>query len=480
MKSISSRVLIVMCCLALVAAAHAAEQAASSAPSAQVKVISFPPNAKLDVPFQPMSPSVKATGKATVSTKEGTAQIMASFKDLEPPSSFGPEYLVYVLWAVTPQAKVANLGQVRLNGTKGEITATTRFQAFAFGITAEPHFAVTTPSQTVVLINAVPNKKDVQTAPMDVKAELVPKGFYQQAGLKPASDPKTPIELYQARNAVQIAKSAKAEQYAAPALAKAADALGKAEAANNDKKGKPEAIIMASREAVQMAEDARGMAVRAAEADSLASERKANAEREAAAKAAAESETQKRKVAEAQMAESEAARTQALAGQQQAQAQALQAQAQAASAMKSSQTMRAELLAQLNRILATKDTDRGLVTTMTDVTFNTDSAELKPGARESLAKLAGVLSMHPGLKLEVEGYTDNVGSEQHNKTLSENRAKAVMDYLGQQGITTAQMTSKGLGMGSPISPNDTQEGRAKNRRVEIVVSGSAIGTKIGG
>lgn len=479
MRSVPSHMLIAACCLAFLAAAQAADQPPSNAPSTLVKVISYPPSAKLDIPFQPASPSVKATGKATVSTKEGSAQILATFKDLEPPSSFGPEYLVYVLWAVTPQAKVSNLGPVRMDGTKGEVTATTRFQAFAFGITAEPHFAVTTPSQTVVLINAVPDKKDVQAAPMDVKAEVLPKGYYQQAGLKPASDPKTPIELYQARNAVQIAKWMKAEQYAAPAFAKASAALGKAEAANNDQKGKPETIVMAAREAVQAAEDARGMAAKGAEAEALASERKAGAEREAAAKATADSETQKRQVAEAQVAQSEVSRAQSEAARNEAIAQQRQAQAQAASAMKSAQSMRADLLMQLNRILATKDTERGLVTTMADVTFNTDSAELKPGARESLAKLAGVLAAHPGLKLDVEGYTDNVGSEQHNMTLSQNRAKAVMDYLGQQGIPTAQMTSKGLGMAAPISPNDSQEGRAKNRRVEIVVSGSAIGTKIG-
>src|SRR5262245_53484545 len=316
MKSVPSRALIVTCCLALMTAAQAADQANPNAPSTMVKVISFPPNVKLDVPLQPFNPSVKATGKATVSTKEGSTQIMASFKDLDPPSSFGPEYLVYVLWAVTNQGKTTNLGPVKMDGTKGEVMATTRFQSFAFGITAEPHFAVTTPSMTIVLLNAVPDKKDIQTAPMDVKADTLPKGYYQQADLKPAANAKVPIELYEARNAVAIAKWMKAEEFAAPAFGRATAALGKAEAANNDQKSKPEMVIMPAREAVQAAEDARGLAEKASGAASLASERKSSAEREAAAKSTADSEMQKRKVAEAQMAQSESARNQAVAGQQ--------------------------------------------------------------------------------------------------------------------------------------------------------------------
>jgi outer membrane protein OmpA-like peptidoglycan-associated protein len=441
---------------------------------AKVQTISYPPDSKVDLDFRAWSEQSKAAGKATIDTKGGPAQITATFKKLDPPSSHGPEYLVYVLWAVTPEGRVTNLGPVSLEGSNGTIVATTRFQSFALGVTAEPYFAVSVPSNAVVLVNTVPDMKNIQAAPIEVKAELLQRGHYKDAGLKPVEiAPKTPIELYEARQAVQIARWQKADQYAAETFQKAVQALDKAEKSQADKKGKAETVIMASREAVQFAEDARGIAAQREEEVRLTAERQASMDREAAAMAQAQSEATQRQVAEQQRAASETARAQAIAGQQ-------QAMNQAAGARASSQRLRADLLTQLDRILATVDTDRGLVTTMAGVTFATDSAALKPAARESLAKLAGVLALNPGLKLDIEGYTDNVGGDEHNRSLSEKRAAAVRDYLVEQGIPAASISATGMGKESPVAPNDSPDGRAKNRRVEIVVSGEAIGTKIGG
>ena len=492
------RTLLWILCLVIVTAmvpafTQAAEKPAKEA--VQLQAISYPPDAKIDVAFQPRSELSKATGKATVTTKEGTTQIAATFKKLDAPSMQGPEFLVYVLWAITPEGRVTNLGPIRLDGDKGDVLATTRFQSFALGVTAEPYFAVSIPSSAVILTSMVPDKKHIQAAPIEVKAELLQRGYYKEAGLQPVVvAPKTPLELYQARNAVQIARSQKADQYAADSFTKAVRALEKAEAAQVDKKAKKETVIMASRDAVQAAEDARGIAVKRVEEERLAAERQAAMEREAAARAQAESEAQQRQIAEQQRDQSEAARGQSEAARAQsetaraqsetarAQAMAGQRQAinQAAGARAAAQKQRADLFAQLNKILETVDTERGLVATMAGVTFSTNSSTLKPAARESVAKLAGVLALNPGLKLDIEGYTDSLGSDTYNQSLSEKRAAAVRDYLVEQGIPAGSIDVKGLGKGSPVASNDDPKGREKNRRVEIVVSGEAIGTQVGG
>ena len=507
----------VICCMGFSHVALATpETAAGGTPTAKVRAISFPPDKSIQFEMQAMSPMM-TTGQATVATKGGTTEIEASFKGLGEPSSFGPEYLVYVLWAVTPEGKVSNLGPISMDGLKGEVRATTRYQTFALGVTAEPYFAVTMPSDTLVLANAVPDKKNIQTAPIEVKADLQQRGRYKDAGLKPSKiEAGVPIELYQARNAVQIARWQKADKYAAESFNKAVGALDTAEAAQKNTKAKAGTVMMAAREAVQFAEDSRGLAVKRAAEERVAADQKATADREAAARAQVEADAQKvaaqaaQAQAQAEASAAQAAQAQAdaqaqakasaaQAAQAQAQAQAsaahaahaAQAQAQAEAQAKASaaqaeaaqaavQERRANLLKQLNRILATKDTDRGLVATMTDVTFASNSATLQPSARESLAKLAGVVSVNPGLMLDIEGYTDNVGGDEHNQTLSEKRAAAVRDYLAEQGISATSLTAKGLGKASPVVPNDTSEGRAKNRRVEIVVSGEAIGTKTGG
>ena len=133
---------------------------------------------------------------------------------------------------------------------------------------------------------------------------------------------------------------------------------------------------------------------------------------------------------------------------------------------------------QLNLILETRDSARGLIVNVSDVLFDTGRYTLRPGAREKLAKISGIILAHPGLKLEIEGHTDSVGSEEYNQQLSENRAGAVRDYLLQQGISINSLTARGLGETTPVASNETSAGRQQNRRVELVVSGEAIGTTV--
>jgi outer membrane protein OmpA-like peptidoglycan-associated protein len=466
---------------------------------------------------------------------------------------------------------------VLLNGGKSKLDATTELQSFGLIITAEPYFAVTQPSDVVVMENFVKRETTGTIEELDAKFELLQRGQYtlnvNPAELKPrVLDRKVPLELYEARNAVQIARWTGAERYAPDTYQKAVNGLTNAEGYLKGKSGsKP--IGTVAREAVQMAEDARIITVKKIEGEILANERAAGAEREARsedARAAAQRET--RRVAEQANAAEAAARldsqrvarendAQAAAAQAEAnriklenearlasarsetdrlkrendaqataaqaetdrlkrendaqataaqnetdrlkrqnEAQALAAQNEAdrlkteneaqrvaakaaadraagdkAQAESEKAQLRAQLLVQFNTVLQTRDTARGLIVNMSDVLFDTGKFTLRSGAREKLARVAGILAGHPGLQMQVEGYTDSVGSEASNQQLSERRATSVRDYLTSAGIPPASVTAKGLGETLPVATNDTASGRQQNRRVELVVSGDIIG-----
>ena len=461
----------------------------------------------------------QATGDAKVESKTGRLQIDAKLSGMEPANKFGLEYLTYVLWAITPEGRANNLGEVVLDNGKSEMHETTDLQAFGLIVTAEPYFAVTQPSDLVVAENIVRRDTKGREEAIDVKYELLPKGLYA-AQVQPLRDvvygidSKAPLDLFEARNAVRIARAAKADQYASSSFAKAEADLKQAEDYYRRKQGKTP-IGTVAREAVQTAEEARVISLKRQEEDRVESEKQAAAAREAQAKADAEAQTQRRVQAETERASAEqakaeaerakqesdlaaqkaaqekqaaqAAQAAALAQQQALQAENEKARSQAEEAEHGRQKaesekaeMRARLLQQLNAVLATRDTARGLIATMPDVLFETNQYALRPAACESLAKVAGILLAHPDLRLEVDGHTDIVGSDAYNQQLSEKRAASVRDYLAQQGIPIASVTVQGFGKTQPVASNATASGRQQNRRVELIVSGEVIGTKIGG
>jgi outer membrane protein OmpA-like peptidoglycan-associated protein len=448
----------------------------------------------------------QATGQAKIDSKNGALVIEANFDNLGPVSQFGNAYLVYVLWAITPEGRANNLGQLLQNGPKAKIFATTRLQNFGMIVTAEPYFAVTSPSEDVAIENIV--RPDTKGAVSSVAAryELLKRGRYSSLNLSILpTDGDVPLDLLQARNAERIAKANLADQYASDSWAKAMDALNRAE--DYQKRKQKKSVPTAARDAVQSFEDSITISVKRQEDERLANERAAAAKAEADAKAKQEAEAQARAQAEQQklqaelaaakeaqaraeaekaqaeaekaQAEAEKARAQALASQQAAEAQAQQERDAAAKAEADKQALRATLLAQFNRVLDTRDTPRGLVVNLGDVLFDTGKYDLKQEARERLAKLTGIVLAHPGLHLSVEGYTDNVGTEDFNQELSEKRAQAVRQYLIDQGLDPGSVTSQGFGMSNPVASNDTPDGRQKNRRVEIVISGEVIGVPIG-
>jgi outer membrane protein OmpA-like peptidoglycan-associated protein len=417
---------------------------------------------------------------------------------MTPPSNIGAEYLTFVLWAVTADGRTGNLGEILLNKNgEGKLTATTPAQTFSMIITAEPYFAVRVPSEVVVL--EMETRKNTKGKLFPITSyKLMKRSQYAKLGNPLALTPdlsKVPLEMYEARNAVDIAKARGAAQYAPDIFSKAVASLQMAENAltsNTDKKQ----IISTSKQAVQFAEDARALAAERQDQERIAAEKQAAADKarsQAEATAAAEAATAKAKSDEeakrqaelsaakqAQMqAEADAAATKAKAEADALKAKEDAARAEAERARQAAADLRAQLLEQFNKVLPTIDTPRGLQVNMGDVLFDTAKFNLRMPAQLGLAKLSGIVLSHPGLKLAIEGYTDTTGTAAFNQTLSAQRANAVRDYLVQQGLDAGTVTAQGFGPANPVASNDTPQGRQQNRRVEIIISGEVIGTKIG-
>ena len=455
--------------------------------SRSVPAVNYLTNSSTGIDFKgtPLLPF--AVGSARVDNKKGFVSVAADFSKMSSPGQLGPEFLTYVLWAITPEGRASNLGEIPLKGDKGKLTVTTRLPNFAMIVTAEPYFAVSSPSEMVVLQN-VP-RSDTKGGTTPVTATLLSRSTYHEAQLTPFTiDPKVPLAVYEARNAMRIAKVQGAEKYAPDAWAKASQSAAQMEDYLARKQKDP--VITAARNVVQQAEDARSIAVRRAAEEQVAAEKRAQAEklaqqqeeatqRENELKAQQQAEAKRSAESAALAAQEAQARALAEAAQKKSQEEAEKSAAAAARAEQEQQQLRAQLLAQLNAVLQTVDTPRGLVVTMADILFATGKYELSQDANLKLARLSGVILAHPGLKLRIEGYTDTTGTESFNLTLSSKRADTVRQFLVQQGLKPEDVTSVGMGQADPVAPNDTAAGRQQNRRVEIIVSGEAIGANIG-
>jgi len=469
------------------------------------------------VDFKGTSLMPAINGHAKVDGKAGRLAIDVELNHMDSPAKVGPEYLTYVLWAVTPEGRAVNLGEVLPGGNgKDKLSVTTDLQAFGLIVTAEPYFSVTHPSNEVVAENVVlQNTKGFEES-IDAKFDVLEGREYiidVPADQLPSAQaqPNVPLDLLEARNAVAIAKAAGAQDYAHDSVMKAEDMLQRAEDYYQRKQGRTP-IGTAARGAIQMAEDARVITLRKKEQEREEAARKAAADARAKAEADAEAARQHAAAAQAQADEdarrrAEAEQARALAEQQQAAALAQQQQAQAQAeaareaaedaqrkqqeaqrqseeaerekqeAIQQKEELRARLLAQLNQVLQTRDTARGLIVSMPDVLFDFNKYTLKPEARERLARISGIVLAYPDLKLDVEGHTDSIGSDEYNQTLSEKRAGTVRGYLVSSGVTPDHVTAVGLGKADPVADNSTASGRKLNRRVDLIVSGDVIGSQ---
>lgn len=440
---------------------------------------------KLNFVGTPLAPSIH--GNAKVESEKGKIQINLHLDGLLPANGFGPEYLTYVLWAITPDGTPSNLGEVLPSGKDVNLEVTTNLQSFGLIVTAEPYFAVRVPSDVVVAQNVInDDRTNGVLEKVNAHYSLLPRGLYAQtSGARTVFRPITrnehsPLELFEAHNAFNIARAAGAERYAPDIVAKIQSNLQNADAMDQSKHRDEKMEITYAREAVQQSEDARILSLRkqaqerqqaqvdarrAAEAQAQQSQLQAAEAALAAerARAAADREAAERARAEAAAANADAA--------------AAQARAQADAANQSVVAIREKLRAQLNAVLATQETARGLIVTLGDVLFDTGKYTLKQNAQLSLAKVSAILQQYPDLKLQIEGYTDSTGSDEINQKLSDNRARATQDFLVQQGVTAANVTATGYGKTNPVADNGTAAGRAQNRRVEMVVSGPSIGVQ---
>jgi outer membrane protein OmpA-like peptidoglycan-associated protein len=435
----------------------------------------------------------KAKGTAIVESHRGSVAIEAKFEHLEAPTRFGREYLTYVLWAISPEGRPKNLGEVLVDSSDhAHLKVTTDLQAFGLILTAEPYYSVTVPSDVVVAENIVRPDTIGAREEVTAKYELMPRGEYtlnlqpsqlhsfNGEGEKLSYDRyEAVLELYQAENAVQIARSLGADQYAPDSMSKAATLLAQAQDMSA-RRMDTNAIVTTAREAAQMAEDARTIAVKRREEEHHAQDVQRS-----------EQQTELRRQAE-QQAEADAAQARADAAAERARADAAQAQARAAQQATlapppppppqtvvvvrtdtpnaAQRQFRAQVLAQLNDSFTTRDTPRGLVVTVTDSMFEPGSNGLRPETSQRLANVAAILSSHPGLSAKVEGYADT-------EPLSQEHAQTVRAALIARGARPDAVTAIGYGDSRPIASNATAAGRQQNRRVEVVIYGNSIGNR---
>ena len=487
----------------------------SSTPTFRVNVVSRSVQAvnyqhrsgatKVDFAGTDLMPS--ANGQAKVESKKGYIEIEVEFGNLQNPTTFGTEYLTYILWAISPEGRAINLGEILVGDNhRSKVDVTTDLQAFALVVTAEPYYAVRQPSNVVVIENIVRDDTKGTTEALNTKHDFLERGGYIPTGYK--FDPvvlntKLPLEFFEARNALRIAQSEGAERYAHDSYQHAVQLMNNADEYATQKNYPRKELIAVSREAVQTAEDARAIAVKRMDEERLANERQDSADAQAKSQGQADDAIRQKEQAQSDTAKAQAAKTQAESDAAKAQSDMTANQAASAAAVSAAQAdadrsrlaaeqaqsnaqqaeadkaaMRTRLSEQLNTILQTRDSARGLIVSMSDVLFDTGKYSLKPGAREKLAKVAGILLAYPGLNIEVGGYTDNVGGDAMNQTLSENRAGSVRDYLVNQGVATNSVSSKGFGNSLPVATNDNSTGRQQNRRVELLVSGEAIGNPV--
>jgi outer membrane protein OmpA-like peptidoglycan-associated protein len=441
----------------------------------------------------PIAPGL--IGKAEVKRKEGRTRIRLEMKNLVNPQTLGAYYTTYVLWAISPEGQADNLAEMPFKSDV-DIEVTTPLQTFALIITAEPYSAVKLPSPVVIAENVMrPGTKGVaQTSRIKYSGDAGTLYVVSAPGaLSIAADLNTPLIILGARRSVEIARRAGAETYAAAELHQAEIKLAVLEQTWSDSRKVEEKLGGVARDVMHLAEHARELAVERsrearlsaerraardsiAEARSEADEAKDEAER-ARQQAAAYRDAMARSQQEADLArqrlkDAQTDADRAKANEELARAQAEQARLEAEQARKDKAAAEQQLFISLSQILETRREARGLIVSLSDVLFDFNKATLKPGAREKLSKLAGVLIAYPGpYRIQIEGHTDSIGTEEYNLRLSQDRAEAVRYYMVQAGVATNRIADvRGMGKIMPVASNDTPEGRQMNRRVEIVIS----------
>lgn len=437
-----------------------------------------------------------ATGELRIRSRVSFNEIDLRVKGLPAPQSIGPEFLTYVVWAISSSGLGTNLGELVLERGEGRLRTQTDQQSFGVIVTAEPFYSTTMPSDTVVLENAVSPNERRAPALSSVDARFMPRGQYkvgaEMGEVKPFTfEPGVPLDIYQARNALLIGKRTRTDQFVAEGYRSSQTLLARAEELHygGDAKG----ATASAREAVQVMGDAIRLSLE--RQDKLRSELISRAADDRVRRATATAEDAERRMQEAlrrQAAAEKATREAeekrqkaedemrlAVEERRRAQQEAIEAREVAQKLVQEQRQLRDLLVERLNQVLATEDTERGLVVKLSDILFDPGKFTLKSETKVLLARIAGILSWAPGITVQVEGHTDNTGDAAKNQQLSEQRAAAVGNFLVEQGMPASNISSVGYGESRPVAANNTREGREQNRRVELVLSGEMIGAHIG-
>lgn len=496
-------------CLLLICLANAAPLAlAQSDVPRQTIAITYPLDETVTVKFRGTTrlPRLKGEAKVKRAGRRGT-RVELSLENLPRASELGGIYTTYILWAISPEGSVDNLGEIKRSGSSlvnSKLDVTTPLQTFALIVTAEPHFLMRTPSRMVVLENLPPVKAgDAQIATVNVQYIGNPSDYFRDQRVPEIADRdfrETPVSLLGARQALNLAKYAQADSYASNELKEAQNQLEQAENAWRLKQDEADVDALARR-ATSLAARAEEVAV----ASRMSAERRREAERrdadvrraeESAAtatqrinelQAALEKEQRARELAERDLisannqlrdqrselarlrdelqtvrAEGEDAKVKLarIEGERKAD-ETRQAQEQRAQQMKQT----------LLRFGAVKETERGTVLTLPETLWaGVRAADLSPKASALIEPLAALLANNPDYRVMIEAYTDSKGDQGALQKLTQDRADTLAAQLAGGGVEGARIQAAGMGAANPLAPNTTLNGRARNRRVEIILA----------
>ncbi len=460
-----------------------------------VLAVEYPENNGTEVDMIGTTLAPRARGEAEVKRKEGRTRIKLKMKDLGHPQALGGYYTTFILWAIAPEGQADNLAELQIKN-EFDVEVTTAFQTFGLLITAEPHSAVKSPSPVVVAENALQKDTEgrIKVSRIDYRGNDAIVYLVSSTDAPALSaDYSTPLVILGARNSVEIARRAGASQYAEDELRQAEIKLAALEQLWPGERKDLEKYTGMAHDVMRLGEQARELTVERIAASRLDAERQearstieaaqteADLARDEAAQARQEADQYREAVEKAEkeialahervdQAQTEADR--AKANEELARTEAERARIEAEHAKQDKAELEQRLYVSLSEILETRREARGLIVSLSDVLFDFNKASLKPGAREKLSKLAGILIAYPGnYHIEIEGHTDSIGTPEYNRKLSEDRADSVRYYLTQTGIAADRITgTRGLGEMQPVATNDTPEGRQMNRRVEIIIT----------
>ena len=481
---------------ALACAAVVAMLAAGSVFAAEFNLTAatFPDGTTIDLPMARTAATPNAAKiEASVRYAAGQAKIEVSFKKMEPAILFGGDISSYVVWAITRDGAVENLGELIVDESdaSGSGTYQTPKKAFGLIVTAEPYYLVGRPSEIVIATSGAADRKKTQSASFTFSGFRTMRANADTntiAGLTYRD--KKPVSLVQAERAMAVAERTGAATLNPTAMAEARRSLAQAQNSTLSG-GSAKAVRDYSRRTVALAAEAMRDLGRKMEADEAARKK---AEMDAMTARAASGEMTIAQLREAQARlEVEKARLEAEKAMLEGEKAALQGEkarletdkaelesekatlvADHADLQKQRDELANRLRVSMAAIMETRDSARGAVMSLPGISFETGKAALKPSAQLTLAKLAGIAQVFPNVNMRIEGYTDSTGKAVTNQKLSEARAKSVYDFLKTQGVGDTRLAFQGLGPANPVADNSTKDGRAKNRRVEIVAAAGEI------